>query len=300
MDSKMDMSHYSREKLQEEIIRRDEMIANLKQEIQRFRQLFHARKIAVSAETATKSPHKIIHKDQKTRDIIESAFLVNEFLCQLEESQIDEIIQSMYPLEAAPESTIIRQGEHGSQLFVLEEGRVQVSKDAQFLRIMEAPCVFGELAILYHCERTATVKALTPCRVWAIERKIFHSINVNAAKSKHNSIFSALKRCRHFTNFSDNSLHLMSDLTTVEEWKHKTEVTSNQLVGRIFLIARGNVIVRRASQFGSPSELQQLQPGDIFGETYRIREMIQALSGLPVTASTTQPSSSPHRHSCLR
>lgn len=38
------------------------------------------------------------------------------------------------------------------------EGRVQVSKDAQFLRIMEAPCVFGELAILYHCERTATVK----------------------------------------------------------------------------------------------------------------------------------------------
>lgn len=65
MESKMDMSHYSREKLLEEIIRRDEMIASLKQEVQRFRQLFHARKIAVSAETTTKSPHKIIHKDQK-------------------------------------------------------------------------------------------------------------------------------------------------------------------------------------------------------------------------------------------
>lgn len=65
MDSPMDMSHYSREKLLEEIIRRDEMISSLKGEVQRFRQLFHARKIAVSAETATKSPHKIIHKDQK-------------------------------------------------------------------------------------------------------------------------------------------------------------------------------------------------------------------------------------------
>ena len=56
----------------------------------------------------------------RTRDIIESAFLVNEFLCQLEQSQIEEIIQSMYPLDAEPDSTIIRQGEHGSQLFVLE------------------------------------------------------------------------------------------------------------------------------------------------------------------------------------
>lgn len=59
---------------------------------------------------------------------------------------------------------------------------------------MDAPCVFGELAILYHCERTASVKALTTCRIWAIDRQIFHSIMVNTAKSKHDSTFSYLKR----------------------------------------------------------------------------------------------------------
>ena len=32
-----------------------------------------------------------------------------------------------------------------------------MSKDQRFIRVMEGPCVFGELAILYHCERTATV-----------------------------------------------------------------------------------------------------------------------------------------------
>lgn len=62
--------------------------------------------------------------------------------------------------------------------------------------------------------------------------------------------------------------------------------------------------MRRASQFGSPSELQHLQPSDIFGETYRIREMVQALNGLQITNSSSTSSSSqtssPHRHSCLR
>lgn len=98
--------------------------------------------------------------------------MANEFLCQLEQCQIDEMIRSMSPLEASEGTLIIRQGEHGSELYVLQgicsvcvlslirvaEGRVQVSKDSRFLRIMDAPCVFGELAILYNCERTASVK----------------------------------------------------------------------------------------------------------------------------------------------
>ena len=36
--------------------------------------------------------------------------------------------------------------------------------------------VFGELAILYNCKRTATVTAAMDCKLWAIERSKFQTI----------------------------------------------------------------------------------------------------------------------------
>jgi cGMP-dependent protein kinase len=51
--------------------------------------------------------------------VIESALLTNEFLCQLEQCQIDEMINAMQPVNFEPNSYIIREGEQGNQLFVL-------------------------------------------------------------------------------------------------------------------------------------------------------------------------------------
>ena len=36
--------------------------------------------------------------------------------------------------------------------------------------------MFGELAILYNCKRTATVTAAMDCKLWAIERAKFQTI----------------------------------------------------------------------------------------------------------------------------
>lgn len=48
-------------------------------------------------------------------------------------------------------------------LIRLPEGSVQVCKDAKFVRTMEKGALFGELAILHHCERTATVRGTSAC-----------------------------------------------------------------------------------------------------------------------------------------
>lgn len=41
---------------------------------------------------------------------------------------------------------------------LVSEGRLEVTKDGQVLGEMNGGTVFGELAILYNCKRTATVK----------------------------------------------------------------------------------------------------------------------------------------------
>uniref|UniRef100_A0A182JHV2 Uncharacterized protein n=1 Tax=Anopheles atroparvus TaxID=41427 RepID=A0A182JHV2_ANOAO len=55
-------------------------------------------------------------------------------------------------------------------------GRVEVSREGKYLSTLSGAKVLGELAILYHCQRTATITAATDCKLWAIERQCFQTI----------------------------------------------------------------------------------------------------------------------------
>src|SRR5207248_1798035 len=96
----------------------------------------------------------------RSRELITNAILDNDFMKNLELVQINEITDCMYPVEYAQESLIIKEGDVGSVVYVMEEGKVDVSKGGKFLSSMGPGKVFGELAILYNCTRTATVKGL--------------------------------------------------------------------------------------------------------------------------------------------
>jgi len=43
---------------------------------------------------------------------------------------------------------------------IFSEGRVEVSRENKYLSTMTSGKVFGELAILYNCKRTATIKGI--------------------------------------------------------------------------------------------------------------------------------------------
>ena len=49
----------------------------------------------------------------------------------------------------------------------IPDGKVEVSREGKFLSILPSGKVFGELAILYNCKRTATIKGE---RAWRRER----------------------------------------------------------------------------------------------------------------------------------
>ena len=73
-------------------------------------------------------------------------------------SLFQEIVDCMYPMEYAKGSLIIKEGDIGSIMYVMEEGKVEVSREGKFLSVMTAGRLFGELAILYNCQRTASIK----------------------------------------------------------------------------------------------------------------------------------------------
>lgn len=54
--------------------------------------------------------------------------------------------------------------------------------------------VFGELAILYNCTRTASVKALTNCKLWALDRNTYQSMMVRYGIKKQIDTMDLIKK----------------------------------------------------------------------------------------------------------
>uniref|UniRef100_A0A8B9RAW4 cGMP-dependent protein kinase n=1 Tax=Astyanax mexicanus TaxID=7994 RepID=A0A8B9RAW4_ASTMX len=73
-------------------------------------------------------------------------------------------------------------------------GKVEVTKEGMKLCTMGPGKVFGELAILYNCTRTATVQTLTNVKLWAIDRQCFQTIMMRTGLIKHAEYMEFLKR----------------------------------------------------------------------------------------------------------
>jgi len=86
---------------------------------------------------------------------------------------IERIMAELTRLEVPAGHVLIRQGDQGDRFYVLAEGRVEVTVDGRHVAERGPGDHFGEIALLRNVPRTATVTALTPLRLIAIERPRF-------------------------------------------------------------------------------------------------------------------------------
>ena len=76
-----------------------------------------------------------------------------------------------------PEGRVLmRQGESGSEAFVIMEGRARVERDGRLVAERTNGEVVGEIAILDEGRRTATVTLTAPSRLLVIGHREFHAL----------------------------------------------------------------------------------------------------------------------------
>jgi cGMP-dependent protein kinase len=192
----------------------------------------------------------------------------NDFMKNLETSQIKEIVDVMYPMEYAKGSLIIKEGDIGSIVYVMEDGKVEVSREDKFLSVMSAGKLFGELAILYNCQRTATIKAATDCKLWAIERQCFQTIMMRTAMVKQSEYTAFLKSVPTFVNLPEETLIKIADVMEETTYKEGEYIIRQGAMGdTFFIISKGRVKVTK-KEGGATEEkfIRPLHKGDFFGE----------------------------------
>ena len=86
----------------------------------------------------------------------------------LDEYDLSQVARWVVEVRAAPGELLIEQGSMPYELFVIEEGTVDVVRDDEPLASLGAGDVVGEIALLARHRRMASVVARTPVRALAL------------------------------------------------------------------------------------------------------------------------------------
>ncbi|CAG9832514.1 unnamed protein product [Diabrotica balteata] len=219
--------------------------------------------LELSKQTFTVHP-----KDESSRELIKSAILDNDFMKNLELTQIREIVDCMYPEEYKTNDIIIQEGDVGSIVYVLEEGKVEISRENKILHHLDPGKVLGELAILYNCQRTATIKAHTDCKLWAIERQCFQTIMMRTGLIRQAEYTDFLKSVPIFKTLPEDTLIKISDVLEETIYANGDYIIRQGARGdTFFIISKGKVKVTRKMPNSNTEEfIRTLGKGDFFGE----------------------------------
>jgi CRP-like cAMP-binding protein len=85
----------------------------------------------------------------------------------------ERLASTLEPLELPDGAVLLREGESGDRAYLVAEGELSAGRDGLEIGRIYAGEVAGEIALLRDAPRNATVRALTRCRLLAIDREEF-------------------------------------------------------------------------------------------------------------------------------
>ncbi|CAM9208512.1 unnamed protein product, partial [Phaeothamnion confervicola] len=220
---------------------------------------------------AARTAAEAVPKSAATRETLLAALSGNFLFSALDPDDLAGCIDSMKPLAIAEGEVIIRQGDRGDVFFVLESGRAEVLVDDVVVAEYGSGGTFGELALMYDCERAATVRAAeaTPCRLWTTDLRTFRSLLATAATSNILSRCEFLRRVPLLEPLDLDQINKLADALAPESFHDGEYIIKQGEQGDAFYLIQEGVV--RCTQWRSATDASEvplltLSAGDYFGE----------------------------------
>ncbi|KAL7987136.1 hypothetical protein Chor_006055 [Crotalus horridus] len=240
-----------------------------------------------------------VPKSPRDASLILEAVKRNEFLRCLGDGQSQTLVESFTSEQRQPGDTVVAEGDEGHAMYIVAEGELGVTQKGRHLRRLLPGDVFGELAVLYNCQRTATVTGrdafrghvnslltsvaddnttLTVVQLWAIDRQIYRSIITENAKRKRALALAGLRGVKPLQGLSDAALSQLLDSAEERTFMPSEFIIQEGDEGRaFFFILIGEVEVTRNVD-GQEEHIRVLKAGDHFGELSLIRNIRRTAS----------------------
>ncbi len=199
-------------------------------------------------------------------------------LHSLDMASLEDVAARARRIEVAAGIEVVRHGEPGDDFYVIAEGEAEVLLSGFRVARLTPGAGFGERALLRSTTRAATVRALTPLTLYAVDRISFLCAATGQPRDAAEGIDAAIEQlgAGHATRrlsevlaavpllreLDEMGLDRLVDAATVEDWEPGAVVVREGDSGsHMFVILSG-----RARTTVNGEHVGDLLPGDAFGE----------------------------------
>ncbi|ESP05552.1 hypothetical protein LOTGIDRAFT_102761 [Lottia gigantea] len=190
----------------------------------------------------------------------------------LDRDQINDVIDAMFEKTCQPNDVIIKQNDDGDNFYVIDSGSydvyVLIDGVDKKVKSFKDHGSFGELALMYNMPRSATIKATTPGKLWAMDRLSFRRIVLKAAFKKRKLYEELLENVPILKALeSYERMNLADSLTTKEYQDGAYIIRQGDDADGMYFIEKGAVSVEISNDKKDDiMTVGQLKGGQYFGE----------------------------------
>jgi len=219
----------------------------------------------------------MVTKSEAQKDRLKAVLSKSFLFASLEENDFNIIIGAMREVEVAAQERVIKQGDDGDFLFVIESGDFDcIIKNSEGVEKVVKTCVpgdvFGELALLYNAPRAASVMSNGQSVCWQLDRETFNHIVKESAQKKRNRYDAFLAKVPLLASMDAYERSQLADALRSETFADGATVVSQGEVGnKFYIIEEGAAIAKK-----NGVQVMDYGPGDYFGELALIRNQPRA------------------------
>lgn len=188
------------------------------------------------------------------------------------------IILAMKEERFAKGDKVIKEGDDGDFLFVIEEGQFDciklIDNVEKVVKTCEPGDVFGELALLYNCPRAASVVGKGDSVCWKLDAECFNNIVKEAAMKRREKYDSFLKSVALIQSLDAYQRSQVADALVPETYKRGDVIVRQDDPGdKFYILEEGNLYATKNND-----RVMDYKPGDYFGELALLKNQPRAAS----------------------
>uniref|UniRef100_A0A182XC37 Cyclic nucleotide-binding domain-containing protein n=1 Tax=Anopheles quadriannulatus TaxID=34691 RepID=A0A182XC37_ANOQN len=178
------------------------------------RRLTHKGTLTIIEKKILNSPPADRTREQ--RRVLRTVLRKIECLQELTVDQLNDLAGCATFEYFEPGRVVLREGHHPSGVYFLANGEITVSRlrwDSIYLRHNDTPCgtrtrgqMFGEIALLHDCPRTATCTTATDCELLCLSRADFDRILKHTLLDRWRQLQLALERFDYFKYWTNDQV----------------------------------------------------------------------------------------------
>eukprot|EP01123_Difflugia_compressa_P010465 TRINITY_DN3836_c0_g1_i1.p1 TRINITY_DN3836_c0_g1~~TRINITY_DN3836_c0_g1_i1.p1 ORF type:complete len:525 (-),score=71.76 TRINITY_DN3836_c0_g1_i1:319-1698(-) len=239
------------------------------------------RRYSVSSESFSPEQFRdvklpVIPKPEEVKKRIRTTVQGNCLFKHLDDEELDEVVDAMDEVQYAPHSVVIKQGAFADEnhMYLINKGELEVLYGDEVVATLTGGCAFGEIALMYGCARTATVRTRTPCSLWVLDRNTFRRILMEESMRRRKLYESVLAKVPIFKSLLPYERTKVADALESVSFKDGEVIIrqGSTDTDKFYIIEKGQVVCTKKGEDGRQEvEALRLKAGDYFGELALLR-----------------------------